>query len=125
LTLGKGDQQMNPNKELIDTVGTVISHFKWEVMWVLFKSSFAVMVIMALYNMFKTFVAYVSFRANRDIGKNVKLVIKDREAIITHFTMRFIFIRFKDNKNEMIIPMRKWENMDWELIKNGFTAPEK
>ena len=110
---------MDPNKELIDTVGTVIAHFRWEVMWVILKSSVAIMVIMGLYNMFKTFVAYVSFRANKDIGKNVKLVIKDREAIITHFTMRFIFIRFKDNKNEMIIPMKKWENLDWELIKNG------
>jgi len=111
---------MDPNKELIDSVGTVIAHFKWEVMWVILKSSFAVMVIMALYNMFKTVVAYASFRANKDIGKNVKLVLKDREAIITHFTIRFIYIRFKDNKNEMIIPMRKWENLDWELIKNGY-----
>ena len=110
---------MDPNKELIDTVGVVIAHFKWEVMWVILKASFGVMVVMALYNIFRTFVAYASFRANRDIGKNVKLMVKGREAFITHHSIRYIHLRFKDNKNEMIIPMQKWENYEWEIIKNG------
>jgi hypothetical protein len=116
---------MTPDKELIESINTLLTHFEPKVMWTILKASFAIMVIMGFYNIFKTFVAYISFRANRDIGKNVKLVIKDREAIITHYTMRFIFIRFHDNKNEMIIPMRKWENLDWELIKNGFVQSEK
>lgn len=114
---------MDPNKELVDTINTVVAHFQWEVMWVIFKSSVAIMVIMGLYNMFKTFVAYMSFRTNKDIGKNVKIIFKNREAMITHFTIRFIYIRFKDNKNELIMPMRNWENHDWELIKNGLHAP--
>jgi hypothetical protein len=83
----------------------------------------ATLIIMGFYNMFKTFVAYAAFRANRDIGKNVKLIIKNREAIITHFTVRFIHIRFKDNKNELIIPMRRWESIDWEIVKNGQLSP--
>ena len=49
----------------------------------------------------------------------MKIMIKGREAMITHFTMRFIFIRYKDNKNELILPMPRWEMLDWELIKNG------
>jgi hypothetical protein len=113
---------MDPNKELVETVQVLLQHFKIEVMWVLLKSSIAIMIIMGLYNMFKTFVAYIAFRANRDIGKNVKLMVDGREAIITHFTVRYLHLRFKDNKNEMIIPMKTWENDKWEIIKNGHKA---
>jgi hypothetical protein len=106
------------DKEIVEIIDVIMAHAG-----TLFKASTAIIIIMGLYNVLKTLVAYVAFRANRDIGKNVKLVVKDREAIITHFTMRYIHIRFKDNKNEMIIPMRRWENMDWEIIKNGYSAP--
>jgi hypothetical protein len=49
-------------------------------------------------------------------------MVDGREAIITHFTVRYLHLRFKDNKNEMIIPMKTWENDKWEIIKNGHKA---
>lgn len=111
---------MTPEAEAIKEI---FMQIKPELMWTLLQSCAIFIVIALFHKMLKSVAAYLSFRANKDVGKNVKLVVKNREAIITHFTMRFIFIRFKDNKNEMIIPMTKWENLDWELIKNGYTQP--
>ena len=107
---------MTPEAEAIKEL---FLQLKPELMWTLFQTSVVAVAILILHNILKNVAAYISFRANRDIGKNVKLIINGREAIITHYTIRFIYIRLKDNKNELIIPMKSWENHDWELIKNG------
>jgi len=107
---------MTPEAEAIKEI---FMQVKPELMWTLVQSCAIFVVIALLHKLLKSVAAYLSFRANKDIGKNVKIMVKGREAMITHFTIRFIFLRFKDNRNEMIIPMGKWENLDWELIKNG------
>jgi len=109
---------MTPEAQVIKDIMVQI---KPELLWMLAQTSIVVISVLLLHNLLKTVAAYISFRANRDIGKNVKIIIKNREAIITHFTIRFIFIRFKDNGNEMIMPMNRWEIHEWELIKNGET----
>lgn len=110
---------MDPNKEVIDIVNTIMAHFEINVMWTLVRASIAIMIVMMFYNMYKTIVAYVSFRANNDLGKNVKLIVNGREGFITNYTIRFIYIRMQDTHNEMIIPMRTWEDHDWIIVKNG------
>lgn len=107
---------MSPEAEAIKEI---ILAVKPELMWTLLQTAVIGIAILVLHNVMKNVAAYISFRANRDIGKNVKLIVNGREAIITHFNIRFIFIRYKDNKNELIIPMKRWDSLDWELIKNG------
>lgn len=107
---------MTPEAQAIKDI---ITQVKPELLWMLGQGSVVAIAILMLHKLLKSVAAYISFRTNKDIGKNVKIIIKNREAIITHFTIRFIFLRFKDNGNEMIVPMGKWENLDWELIKNG------
>jgi len=107
---------MTPEAEAIKQIFIAI---KPELMWTLLQTSIVAIAILLLHNALKTLAAYISFRSNKDIGKNVKIIFKGREAIITHFTVRFIFLRFKETGNEMIIPMSRWEIHDWELIKNG------
>jgi len=107
---------MDPTtKEVIDIVNTV----KPELWWMLFKMSGIAVAVLVLKKVYDSMAAWLMFRSNKDIGKNVRLVLNGREAILTHFTWRFIFIRFKDNGNEMIIPMSKWYSYQWEIIKNG------
>lgn len=107
---------MTPEAEAIKEIFIQI---KPELMWTLVQACAMFITIALLHKVLKSVAAYLSFRTNKDIGKNVKIMIKGREAIITHFTIRFIFVRFTECKNELIIPMLKWENYDWELIKNG------
>jgi len=107
---------MTPEAKAIQDIFIQI---KPELMWTLLQSSIIAIAIMLGYKVYQSMAAYLSFRSNKDIGKNVKIIFKGREAIITHFTIRFIFLRFKDNNNEMIIPMSRWEIHDWEVVKNG------
>jgi hypothetical protein len=100
-------------KEIFDQI------IKPELMWILLRTSVIAIATMVFYNIYKSIAIYISFRANHDIGKNVKLVINGREGFITHYTLRFIHIRLQDTKNEMIIPLKTWENHDWIIIKNG------
>jgi len=102
-----------------EVIKQIFEALKPDLMWALVQSCAVFVVIALLHKLLKSVAAYLSFRSNKDIGKNVKIIIKNREAIITHFTMRFIFIRFTDGGNEMVIPMSRWELHDWELIKNG------
>ena len=107
---------MSPEAQAIRDIITAIKPELW---WTLGQVFIIGLAVITLRNIWVTLAAYIAFRTNKDIGKHVKVSIKGREGIITHFTIRFIFIRFKDNHNELIIPMRLWENRDWELIKNG------
>jgi len=108
---------MNQEAQTIRDVFTQV--IQPELMWMLVKTSVIAIVTIVFYNFYKTIAAYISFRANHDIGKNVKLMINGREGFITHYTLRFIHIRLQDTHNEMIIPLKKWEDHDWVIVKNG------
>jgi hypothetical protein len=107
---------MSPEAQAIRDI---IIQIKPEILWTLVQTSVIAIALMMFHKLWKQTAAYLSFRANKDLGKNVKIIIRGREAIITHFTIRFIFIRFIESGTELIIPITKWENQDWELIKNG------
>jgi len=107
---------MTPEAQAIKDI---ITQVKPELLWMLGQTSVIAILGMVFFKFYQSLAAYISFRSNKDIGKNVKIIFKGREAIITHFTIRFIFLRFKETGNEMIIPMSRWEIHDWELIKNG------
>ena len=66
-------------------------------------------------------VAYIMFRINKNIGRNTRVIINKKEGYISYFDLQFIYIKFKDH-NEMLIPISKWKNNNWEIIdveKNG------
>jgi len=103
----------------VKSVQEIVTAVKPEMWWTLFQLSGIAIIAIILKKTYDMIAAYMMFRSNKDIGKNVRLVLNNREAIVTHFTWRFIFIRFKDNGNEKIIPMSRWYNYEWEIIKNG------
>ena len=107
---------MDPTVKSIQDIVTAVKPEMW---WTLLQfSGIAILALMSkkIYDMIA---AYIMFRSNKDIGKNVRIILNEREAMVTHFTWRFIFIRFKDSGNEKIIPMSRWYNYEWEIIKNG------
>ena len=63
--------------------------------------------------------AYAMFRSNKDLGKNVRVIINGKGGFITSATWRFIYVRLKESGNEMIIPITKWTDQKWEIFKNG------
>ena len=60
------------------------------------------------------------FRANRDLGKNVKIIVDGRPGYILNYTWRFLYVRLTDTNNELIIPITRWTYYTWEVVKNGY-----
>ena len=107
---------MDPSTKAIQEIVTAVKPEMW---WTLLQFSGIAIVVLIAKKIYDMVAAYMMFRSNKDISKNVRIVLNGREAIVTHFTWRFIFIRFKDNGNEMIVPMSRWYVYQWEIIKNG------
>ena len=63
--------------------------------------------------------AYWMFRSNKDLGKNVRVIIDGEEGVISQVTWRFIYIKIKSSGNELIIPITRWIYFRWEVFKNG------
>ena len=63
--------------------------------------------------------SYLMFRSNKDLGKNVKVIVNGQEGFIVQITWRFIYVRIVESGNELIIPITKWTNQKWEICKNG------
>ena len=63
--------------------------------------------------------AYWMFRSNKDLAKNVRVVIDEEEGIISQVTWRFIYITKKSSGNEQIIPITRWTTFKWEVFKNS------
>jgi hypothetical protein len=74
---------------------------------------------------YDNFASYYMFRANKDLGKNVKVIVNGRPGMITQVTWRFIYVRLEDTGNELIIPISRWPVYTWEICKNGHDKKEK
>jgi len=64
--------------------------------------------------------SYFMFRANRDLGKNVKVIVNGDAGYITYFTWKFIYVKLIESGNELVIPITKWTTYKWEICRNGF-----
>ncbi len=85
----------------------------------LIKLSIAAIIVAIAKRYYSNLSAYAMFRANKDLGKNVRVVVNGQEGFITQSTWRFIYVRLKDSGNEMIIPITEWTKQKWEIFKNG------
>ena len=100
------------DKVIIDTIDSID--------WMLvFKLSIAAIIVLVMKKYYDNISSYLMFRANKDLGKNVKILVNGREGFITHYTWRFIYVTLLDTGNEMVIPITKWTNYNWEIYKNG------
>jgi hypothetical protein len=86
---------------------------------ILIKLSIAAIILAIAKRYYDNFSAYAMFRSNKDLGKNVRVIVNGKEGFITQATWRFIYVRLKESDNELIIPITKWTNQKWEICKNG------
>ncbi len=80
---------------------------------------FAAIVLAVIKRYYDNLSSYLMFRSNKDLGKNVKVMVNNKEGFITQITWRFIYVRLTESGNELIIPITKWANQKWEIFKNG------
>jgi len=93
-----------------------ISTIPWAI---LLQVSIVGIVVLIAKKYYDNLSSYFMFRSNKDLGKNVKVIVNGRPGYIVHYTWRFIYIRLSDTGNELIIPITKWTSFSWEIFKNG------
>jgi hypothetical protein len=100
----------------------IFQAIKPELYFLLLQGLIITIIIMVLRNIQKNFAAYFMFRTNKNLGKNVKIRFNGRDAMITHFDWRFIYIHYLDTHTEALVHITKWEGQKWEIYKNGFDS---
>ena len=87
-------------------------------LWWLFVQMIATSIIaLVLYKLVNQTVNYFFIRFDKEISKNVGVVIDGREAYVAHIGFRNLTVEFDDNGNEMIIPLSKVLTEKWEIIR--------
>ncbi len=92
---------------------------------VLLQLSIVAIIGLILKKYYDNISSYYMFRANKDLGKNVKIILNGRSGYIVHYTWRFIYVKMGDTGNEMIIPITRWTSYAWEIVKNGHVKEDK
>ena len=69
--------------------------------------------------------SYYMFRANKDLGKNVKVIVNGKPGYIIHYTWRFIYVKLEESGNELVIPITRWTIFTWEICRNGHDVEGK
>jgi len=94
----------------------IISNIPWSMLAGLFSVAIILAIAKKYYD---NLGAYWMFRSNKDLGKNVRVVIDGKEGVISQVTWRFIYINIKESGNELIVPITRWTTFRWEVFKNG------
>lgn len=88
-------------------------------LWVLFIRMIAtVIATLVIYQLLKNVAAYIVFRFDKDFGKNIKVMYKDQPALVLDASLRRLTLKL-ENGNEVLIPITKVGQMEWEIVRNG------
>ena len=94
----------------------IFNSVPWKTLFSIFFAAICIGVIKRYYDNISS---YLMFKSNKDLGKNVKVIVNGQEGFIVQATWKFIYVRLTESGNELIIPITKWTNQKWEICKNG------
>ena len=98
----------------------IFNAIKPELWWLFFQGLVITIAIMVIRGIQKQISAYIMFRGNMDLGKNVRIRFNGRDAMIEDYDWRFIYIHYLDTHTQALVHITKWEGQKWEVYKNGF-----
>ena len=101
-------------------VQQVIQSVAPELWWLLIQAIGTAIACLALYKIVNQITSYFFVRFDKELGKNVEVIINGRKGYITHISIRHLIIRFKEQgecHSEMIIPITKVLSKEWEIVR--------
>ena len=103
-------------KQAVQEIVTAITPELW---YMFFQMVLAAILTLALVQMLKSLVAYLFVRFDRELGKNVKVVMDGEEGYVAHINLQHLIVRMKSG-NEKLVPITKVRTMVWEVVRlNG------
>jgi len=104
------------------TIFAILDGVPWKLL--IIGSAVAIIFLIAK-RYYDNLASYYMFRSNKDLGKNVKVVINGKSGYIVHYTWRFIYVKLEETHNELVIPITKWTSYTWEICRNGVNIEGK
>ena len=88
-------------------------------LWVLFfQMILTVLATLVVYQGLKNLAAYVALRLDKELGKNVRIKYDGLTAQVLDINWRHLILKL-ENGNDVLIPITKVNQRDWEIIRNG------
>ena len=97
----------------------IFMSIKPELWYTLAQLSIVLLLAILLKKGLTTFAAYLIFKWNKELGKNVKVVHQGKECIIMDYNYRYIHLKVLDGGNKIILPMIDSGGMKWEIIRES------
>jgi hypothetical protein len=97
----------------------IFMSIKPELWWTLAQLAFVLLIAIIFKKGLTTYAAYIIFKWNKELGKNVKVVYEGKECIIMDYNYRYIQMKVLDGGNKIILPMIDSGGMKWEIIREA------
>lgn len=108
------------NKDIVqvkDIVQEMVTSITPELWYLFLQMLFTVCVTLFLYQLLKNIAAYIMVRFDRELSKNVKIILDGEECRIVHINIRYLVIK-KSSGNDLFVPISKVSQLIWEIIKD-------
>lgn len=100
----------------------ILNNIPWAL---LITGSVAAVIFLIAKRYYDNLASYYMFRSNKDLGKNVKVIVNGDSGYIIHYTWRFIYVKLEKSGNELVIPITRWTSYRWEICRNGINIEGK
>lgn len=111
-----------PEQQVIQEIVRTVTPELW---WLLVQTMVTIALGLAVYKGLNALVSYFFVRFDRELGKNVGVVIDGHKGYIHDITLRHMIVKYDvtdDNNglhsgNELLIPITQVLNRSWEIIR--------
>lgn len=87
-------------------------------LWILFLQATATVILtLIVYQLLRNVAAYVVLRFDKEFGKNIKVKYNDQIAMVVDVNMRRLTLKL-ENGNDVLIPITRVAQMNWEIVRN-------
>jgi len=93
----------------------LINQIEPKLFFLFIKLFLAALILFLLKSFLDNLVAYIQFLLNKHLNIGVHVMVRNQKGIISYFNTRYIFVRTPTI--EILIPIRRWQNEQWALIK--------
>lgn len=95
----------------------IIQSIKPELWYTLAQLTVAALIIILFKKGLQNMAAFLIFKWNKELSKNVIVMYENREMVIMDFNWRYIHLKDLDNGNKIILPMIKSGGYEWEIVR--------
>jgi hypothetical protein len=118
-------------QDTAEAVQQLVTAVAPELWWILVQSLATVAIMLSIYKVLNSIVSYFFVRFDKELGKNVGVVIEGRKGYIAHISMRHLIIKYDEiphspecgeapdvhSGNELLIPINSVLSRSWEIIR--------